>query len=112
MEDIDPAENHGCSKKLRWWQKANKTDQAGCKVEAKTFLKDDVEGALSLAAAIWHMEQLKGRPKKEDEERTPAFAGTDGKEIFLAKSKRMLKKKVQEAGLGEEFIKGHSLRIW
>lgn len=58
------------------------------------------------------MQTINGRPRKEDEEQTPAFTGADGREIQLAESKRMSRKKVEEAGLGEIFIKGHSLRIF
>lgn len=37
--------------------------------------------------------------------------GADGSEIYLTESKRMMKGKVEEAGLGEAFIKWQSLRI-
>lgn len=69
-ERIDPKENHGCEVRLRWFMKPSKTDQTGGKKPAKTFLKDDTEDALSLAAAIWHMLSLREKPKEGEEENT------------------------------------------
>lgn len=68
-ERIDPKENHGCEVKLRCRMKPSKTDQTRDRKPAKIFLKDDSKGALSLAAAIWHMPSLKEKPKEGEEEK-------------------------------------------
>lgn len=46
--------------------------------------------------------------KKGEEENTPAFADADRKEVSIAEYRCMLKKNVEDAGLGNAYIKVHS----
>lgn len=47
----------------------------------------------------------------EGEESTAAFADANGKERSTSQSRCLLKKKAEDAGLGNADIKGHFLRI-
>lgn len=78
--------------KLRKSMKPSKTDQSGGKKPAKTFLKGDGPNALSLAAEICRIYSLQQKPKDGEEENTPEFTGTEGKEISLFESRRTLNK--------------------
>lgn len=110
-EKIYPEANYGFEIKLCWYMKPSQADQTGERNQSKTFVKDDKEGALSLVASIWNMLGLRQKPNEGEEESTPVFSESDGRETTVAEYRKMLKEKVEEAGLGAAFIKGHSLQI-
>lgn len=111
-EDVAPEDNGGCKTRTRWILKPNKTDQGGENHFEKTFMVNEDRSAISASFSISSLFHKREYRNDWDHLSIPLFLDPDtGKEITIARSRKMLAMKAQEAGLSLYHIKGHSLRI-
>lgn len=92
--------------------KPSKTDPSGEQAFKKTFLVDPDKKAVSAGLAITTILHTRGIKEGGPVTKLPLFLDPEtGKEVKIAASHIYLARKVKQAGLSPEHVRGHFLRI-